>query len=185
MKANSWYLIAFGAMVLLQLLVPGRMILQSEKDLQKGTMYKFLVSPVDPNDPFRGKFLTLEFRANTVRAGELEAYGKGSPVFVSVREDGQGFAEAYRVSRVKPEGTADFVEAKVAGIDAGIDETILTVEYPFNRYFVNEKKAPEIEKAFQQASAEDDQDTYAVVRVRNGRGLLEDLVINGTSVKNE
>lgn len=183
MKANKWYLIGFIGMVLLQWLVPGRMILQSEGDLDKGTQYKFLVSPVDPNDPFRGKYLTLNYRANTVQGEFLESYGKGSPVFVSIREDASGFAEAYRVSHLKPEDTSDFTEARVTGIQPFEGGTKITFSYPFRKYYVNEKKASEIEKAFQQAAGENDFDTYAVVRVRNGRGLLEDLVINGTPVR--
>ncbi|MBD3630845.1 GDYXXLXY domain-containing protein [Cyclobacterium sp.] len=49
----------FVLIALLQLYLPAKMILDREDILHKGKEYKFKTQPIDPNDPFRGKFIAL------------------------------------------------------------------------------------------------------------------------------
>ena len=62
---NKRYLFAgFILVALLQLFVPANMIWQEEGTIQEGTEFHFKVAPVDPNDPFRGKYISLAFEAD-------------------------------------------------------------------------------------------------------------------------
>ena len=58
---------AFILMVLAQLYVPASMIFQKERVITQGTAYKFRTAPIDPNDPFRGKYITLSFNETGVK----------------------------------------------------------------------------------------------------------------------
>ena len=52
---------AFILLVLVQLFVPANMILEQEDILKNGTPYKFKTAPIDPYDPFRGKYVWLGY----------------------------------------------------------------------------------------------------------------------------
>lgn len=48
----------------IQLAIPGYMIFEQNQILTEGTAYKFKTRPIDPYDPFRGRYVTLAFEAN-------------------------------------------------------------------------------------------------------------------------
>jgi orotate phosphoribosyltransferase len=48
---------------------------------------------------------------------------------------------------------------------------------------LNEKVASEIEDMYRQATRDDYDNTYAVVRVRKGRAVIEDVMIQGKSIE--
>ena len=54
--------IIFIVVGLVQLFVPANMILNEETILKSGTVYKFKTRPVDPNDPFKGKYINLNYQ---------------------------------------------------------------------------------------------------------------------------
>ena len=58
-------IVLFVLVALAQLYVPAKMIWDQEDVLKNGSEYKFKTDPVDPNDPFRGKYITLSFDNNT------------------------------------------------------------------------------------------------------------------------
>jgi hypothetical protein len=49
---------------------------------------------------------------------------------------------------------------------------------PFTRFYMNEKLAPEAERAYQ--AIDDELPAYLVIRVLDGYGVLEDVLIDGT-----
>ena len=49
--------ILFIIVVCAQLFVPSQMIFQQEDVLKTGTAFKFKTQPVDPSDPFKGKYI--------------------------------------------------------------------------------------------------------------------------------
>ena len=60
---NKRNLILLLLLVCLQLFVPAKMIYDHEAILNKGKVFKFKTAPVDPSDPIRGKYITLQFEA--------------------------------------------------------------------------------------------------------------------------
>ena len=54
---------------------------------------------------------------------------------------------------------------------------------PFDRYYLEEHRAPAAEAAYRAANTRTNRDAHVVVRVLDGRGVLEDLVIAGKSVQ--
>jgi uncharacterized membrane-anchored protein len=75
-----------------------------------GEEYRMRVAPVDPIDPFRGAYVTLDYpdlsHDDTFSAegglGALED-GESGPVYVSLTEDDDGLMRATEFSRSRPE----------------------------------------------------------------------------------
>ena len=57
--------------------------------------------------------------------------------------------------------------------------------YPFERFYLEEHKAPRAEKRYRLATRNSLQTTYAIVRIKNGTTVLEDVLIDGHSIVEE
>ena len=67
MKNKNIIIILFLLVALAQLFVPAQMIYNQEDILDTGKLVKFQCEPIDPNDPFRGKYITLNFKENRIK----------------------------------------------------------------------------------------------------------------------
>jgi uncharacterized membrane-anchored protein len=175
-KYARWIL--FAAMVLAQLGVPAWMIAGSESALSGGARYQFRTAPVDPEDAFRGKYVALAFKQNSCEVDSGVMLRRGMKVYAVIGQDSSGFACVTGIARKKPAG-GDFVRVTVEWQNG----TSIRFRYPFDRYFMEEGKAPEAERLYREHSRVDEQGTYAVVRVKDGRAVIEDLVIGGAPVR--
>jgi len=181
---NSKYslLTAFILVALAQIYVPIRMILDKEDVLANGTEYKFKTAPVDPVDPFRGKYITLNYEGNTVGIQNEKDWMFGERIYVSLTSDNEGFAQITSVSKEKPKDNQDYIIAKVDFVtDDGSNK--LTIFYPFNRYYMEESKALKAEQTYMQAQIDTNQITYALIRVKDGDAVLKDVLIDGVSIR--
>ncbi len=181
MDKKSTALTVFIIVALLQLALPGKMIWDNEKVLETGKEYKFKTAPIDPSDPFRGKYITLQYKENTTEVDDIENWSAGEDVYVTLKTDSQGFAKIDFISKVKPKESDDFVTAKV-GFVWGNHLKSLNIEYPFNRFYMEETKAPEAERAYRKAQLATSQVTYALVSIKNGQAVLKDVLINGVPI---
>lgn len=171
-------LISFVLVCLAQWYVPGAMIATREDVVRNGTPFRFRTEPVDPSDPFRGKYITLSFQATTFPRDTGVEWRSGQNVFVVLREDKNGFAQIGDVVKVPPEAH-DFVEAEVAYTSQ--DDII--IQYPFERFYLEESKASAAETVYREGNARDStQITYARVRVKGGKAVVEDVIINDRSI---
>ncbi len=181
---NSKYslLTAFILVALAQIYVPIRMILDKENVLANGTEYKFKTAPVDPVDPFRGKYITLNYEGNTVEIQNEKDWMIGERIYVSLIADNEGFAQITSVSKEKPKDNQDYIKAKVDFVtDDGSNK--LTIFYPFDRYYMEETKALKAEQTYIQAQIDTNQITYALIRIKDGDAVLKDVLIDGISIK--
>ena len=69
------------------------------------------------------------------------------------------------------------------GFIAGLETNKLRIEYPYDRYYMEESKAYEAEVKFREAQRDTSQLTYALVNIRNGQSVLKDVMIEGISIK--
>jgi uncharacterized membrane-anchored protein len=181
MNSRKILLTAFIIVALVQLFVPAKMILDKENVLATGTEYKFRTAPIDPNDPFRGKYISLSYVEDTVVIPNEKGWVTGEIIYVSLATDKEGFAKIKSVSKEKPAGTQGFVKAKVSFI-TGDGSHKLAVDYPFNRYYMEESKAPDAEQTYRQSLQDTNRITYALVRIKNGDAVLKDVIIDGASI---
>jgi len=59
----------------------------------------------------------------------------------------------------------------------------LNVEYPFERFYMEESKAPLAESMYWEVSRDTTKITYASVSIQNGRAVLKDVFIGDVSIR--
>lgn len=181
--------IGFGVLVVVQLYVASEAIWRREKILSEGIRYKMRVAPLDPTDPFRGKYIRLSFAdeltqiplALAAQAEQLKKMTYGQQLYVSLKADEAGFARVAAVSAHPVSGTSYFP------VTSGYyypEAQQISVSYSFDRFYMNEEKAKPAEKLYFDALRDSSvqQNTYAVVRVFNGEVVLEDVQVDGLSL---
>jgi len=172
----------FIIIALVQLYVPASMIFNKEKVLETGAVYKFKTEPIDPNDPFRGKYIILNFERNTFQVENTEDWTRGEYIYVYLTQGSDGFARINSITKEKLTDNQDFIKTKVKYIASDSTNTI-TVEYPFNRFYMEESKAYEAEVVYRQSQVDTTNLTYALVSIKNGDAVLKDVLINETPIR--
>lgn len=181
MKYKTLLLIAFGLMIMAQLYVPFSMILSQEDILTSGTTFKFRAIPVDPEDPFRGRYMVLRLEGNSF-AQDTGIWSYGEPIYVGFSVDKDGFSKVAGVSKDRPQEGTDYILTTVSSPPAVFDRKV-RFEYPFSRYYMEENKATEAEKTYWNSLRDTSKVTYAVVNIKNGDFAMRDVMINGMSLK--
>ncbi|MFT3886110.1 MAG: GDYXXLXY domain-containing protein [Flavobacteriales bacterium] len=184
-------LLLFALIALAQWAVPIWMVRSKEHVLSKGTEYKFKLQPIDPYDPFRGEYVTLNF----------ETFNNPIPLLDTVAMDGQyrgyallgtgddGFARAIGLSAAEPEA-GDYVRITsytytvydTSGMKS-IPDLVNGVEPEFNRFYMQEGGGHVAEDLVRwRPDTAALREAYALVRVYKGDAVVEDLIIGGRSV---
>jgi uncharacterized membrane-anchored protein len=167
---------------LLQLAVPAWMIVGSEMTLRHGRAFRLLTAPVDPYDAFRGRYVALRFEIeNTKRPPGFPDTGyrnSKQQVYIALGEDADGFAKVEKVSLESLSGDNVFT-----AFLNWTNKDNLHLAFPFDHYYMEESAAPQAEVAYRDNSRRGNQKTWAVVRVRNGRAVIEELFIDGKPVR--
>lgn len=174
-KKIVWIL--FALLCLAQWLVPGKMIWDKEKVIENGREYRFLVQPVDPTDPMRGKYVVLSFNPRTFIA-ESEGLKVGDPVYITLYEDSDGISHPFELKLDRPDEYADYFEAQVERLNGGE----VDIAYPFDRFYMEESKAPRAEAIFRESFTDVAQETVAIVHILQGEAVLKDVLIGGVSL---
>ncbi|MCI1266269.1 MAG: GDYXXLXY domain-containing protein [Saprospiraceae bacterium] len=184
MNHNKWITIGFILMVAVQLVVPASMIYNAEAIIAKGTEYKFITTPIDPTDPFRGKYITLSYRENRFQIYNPEEWSTNEIVFVTLTTDENGYAKISSVSKKMPADQQDFVKAKVSYVtNMENEDNYLTISYPFDRYYMEESKASDAETLYLESLRDTNLITYGLVNIKAGEAVLKDVMIDGKSIK--
>lgn len=174
---RTFIVILFIVMCLAQLAIPGKMIWDSESALRGGTAYKFQTMPIDPYDPFRGKYITLRFQATHIR-DSTNNWASGEPVNVVFNTDSAGFAAIDYLTREEPE--EPYLRTKVDYVNIGGE---VFIRLPFNRFYMEESKAGPTEQYYAEATRDTARVCYALVSIGRGRAVISDVFIDDRSVK--
>ncbi len=173
------YFIVFIVLAVVQIGTPLKMIFDKEDILISGTAYKFKTRPIDPTDPFRGKYITLQFEMNSFTASDT-TYVYGDEVRVYIENDDEGFAKVARVSKEPFDFGSDYVMAKVTHTYTNK----IMFELPFNRFYMEETKAYDAEKAYRDVNRNTKKDdVYALVYIKDGASVLKDVIIEGIPIQ--
>ena len=182
MSSKKLLLSVFILVALAQLYVPAKMIFDKEDTLETGIDYKFSTAPIDPTDPFRGKYIILSYKDNVAVIDNEKDWVSGEIVYVFLENDQNGFAKIKSVSKEKPTDSQNFLKAKVSAVSSdGTNK--LTIYFPFDRYYMEESKASDAEVIYAKSLRDTTKVTYALVSIKNGDAVLKDLLINGVSIK--
>ena len=175
MNKKKILLVLFILAALVQLYVPAKMILDRENVLATGKEYKFNVEPIDPSDPFRGKYITLRFKDTRFDNQTGVEWIKGETVYVRFKLDNNGFAIIDTVSEEKPTNTSDYLKTKI--------RYNRSVKFLFDRYYMEESKAYQAEKLYKESRRDTSKVTYALVNIKNGKAVLKNVLINGVPIR--
>lgn len=177
-------IIAVVLVCLIQLGVPASMILSYEDILSEGTEYRFKVRPVDPADPFRGRYVRLAFDEEEVRGEDQPALSiesipdKQRFAFARIETGANGLAEVIALSGKEPT-QGDFIK-----VDVRIyNKKLYRINFPFDRYYAEESKAPNIENVVASRRRLDEGTLItAQVHIKNGRGVIAELFVGGQTI---
>lgn len=170
----------FVALGIVQLGVPLSSIWKYEDALKTGKLYKFRTKPVDPYDPFRGRYVALGFENTEANIREGDIIKSRSVAYVELLEDNDGFVKFGHLSKKPPkEGNYLTVKTKYR------HDKKSRFDIPFNRFYMEESVAPQAESAYRKhANGRNEKKvgTFITVRVKSGLGVIEDLYIDNTPV---
>lgn len=162
-------LLLFVAAAILQLAAPLYMAWHWENILQTGETFYWQTAPVDPYDAFKGRYMALRFQQATVPRPDYTDWHYGQTAYVSLDRDSQNHAYISGISRSIPPHTA-YLQVKISYIQ----DNMIHVELPFQRYYLPESLSTAAETAYRkQAGAA----TVAAVRIKDGYGVIEQLYI--------
>lgn len=177
MKTSRLMLTILIVVAVVQLAVPASLIVERELALRQGQAYKFKTAPVDPADAFRGRYVALRFEQSSAPSTPGQKLESGQKAYATIAVGQDGFARFSSVSS-RPPADQPHLRCHVAWANG----SQVQLELPIDRFYLEESRAPAAEQAYWQHNRRGQQDTYAVVRVRNGLGVIENLFIGGQPV---
>lgn len=181
---------AFAAIILL---IPLYVAISSQNVLNNGNFYKFRPMAYDPFDPFRGKFLRVNYETGGIPTNF--DFEEGETVYVSIGVDDEGFAFFEEAFKKAPKNQ-DYLKSVVtwSGVDALLQREIemaiesdnfdlealdtrgsVSIKIPdnMNKYFINEDNALPAEKVFRKER----ENIHIGVRILDGEVRLEDIYV--------
>jgi len=178
------FLIVLGA----QVAVPMGFILKHERTLLAGQTHRFRTAPVDPIDPFQGRYVIINLADQQVNVRQgietrnLHTNRRGFAQF-ETDEDGFSYFSNWSIDR-PPSG--EYLRTKLAkhGQVHAASEKIngsWRIEIPFNRYYMKETLAPLAERLVQQRDREIE--CWVEVKLLNGHAVVSQLFIDGLPVQ--
>lgn len=180
MKNKKTVLLLFVLLVIIQLFVPLQMIFNQEDIIKTGKEFKFQTVPIDPYDPFRGKYITLFFKEREITVNRASKWISGETVFATIIKDKNGFAKISSISKSKPKNSESHLKLKIG---FALNNNKIAIDFPFNRFYMNENIARKAEKIYREFSIKKKNETYALVAIKNGEAVIKDVLINHVSIK--
>lgn len=178
-KKLQWTL--FILMAIAQLAVPAWMIYNKEKTKTEGKLYKFELGAIDPNDPFRGKYIIINPMENS-HFINLSHQKQQSTMFATFVEDSLGLAKIDSLYN-QPPLHKDYLNVNVAGGRQSGDSLRVSVNYPFDRYYMNEYKAKRAETISRAANRDTSRLCYAEVFIYDGKATLNAVKIDDVAIE--
>lgn len=180
MNARTLRFVFFIALAVAQLVVAARAIILSEISLRRGEVYRFRLAPVDPVDAFRGRYIALRFAEDRSPIADGVSLRSQQKVYVPLVVDGDGFATfGPAVVEVPDDGAYLQLLSGFEFLDDG-GERRLSLALPFQRYYMGEELAKEVDRSLWQRGI---RPAWVVVRVKGGMGVIEDLYVDGLPVR--
>ena len=177
---GSWLTKTMAVVVVLfQTTVPVAAIYQREMVLRHGEFFYFEAAPVDPYDPFSGKYVALGFKNNQVEVENPDKWKYQQKGFVPVQKDANGVVILGKMAAMKPMA-GEFIPVKFTYYQPELKKAV--VEFPFDRFYMDEFKAPKAERVYREQTQEK-RNVYVAVRIWKGKPVIEDLFVDGKPIR--
>lgn len=142
-------------------------------------VFRFAVELYDPYDPFRGRYVQLRVEPQEVTVTEEKDFEDDDMAYAVLERDENGFAVVVDLVRApEPGKTAIRVEVYRRVFSEGPRTYNYRVSFPFDRFYMNEKLAPEAERVVAEALLQGGKGCVIVANVyANGNATIADLLI--------
>lgn len=167
----------------LMLAIPLSMAARKEYVLRHGQTLRFRLAPVDPYDPYRGRFMALNFEVEdkdyTLPAELKEDGAENRKVYVRLSVDDEGYARIDDILAYQPDCDLWLV-VELRGRGKFFGWGANRVVMPFKRYYLNEDSAKAVEDEARDLLVQARRDkkpcpVHAVVRLKDGEGIITEL----------
>jgi hypothetical protein len=110
-------------------------------------------------------------------------YKQNQEVYVSIANDINGYAEISGISKTKP-STPSYIITRIKSAQVFSEDSIyLNVDFPFDRYYMEESKSKEAETMYRKSFRNLANNVYSIVYIKEGNAILTDVKINDKSIK--
>ncbi len=185
MKSKYIIPILLLVLFLIQWYVPSSMIIEHEDILQNGEIILLKTRPIDPYNPFRGRYVSLYFEENSIQkpADLSEEFSHRPKVYVTFQKGPDGFSVIQDVM-LSPPSNEVFVEAIASyyNFNKERDSIKVNLDYPFDKYYAEETMAPKIE-SYNSNRDRERIPAVAHIRVLNGKSVIENLTVDGKPIE--
>lgn len=187
MKKTQLFLLVVLAAA--QFAVLAAMITGKERVLRDGEEFRFKTRPIDPADPFCGRYVILNLEENHIPLppDEMPTLVHRQVLYAGIATGTNGFARFSGWSRERP-ASGPYLKTRYCGEYCVYDQTTKTsirkglrIELPFNRFYMDEAKAPRAERIVWDSTS--DTNCWAAVRILNGKAVVEDVFAKGRSIR--
>ncbi len=160
--------------ITLQLYIPINIIIEKNTLLSTGTEFNIKTRPIDPSDPFRGKYVSISPVVELQDGINFEStYYPLLFVRLSQSPDGYTVVSELSDSPNKPLEGEGVIKLKKIYILSD-----RTIRLPFDRYYMQEHLAPKAERIYNEGM-----DTYIKIKVKNQKSVLEGLYIGDSRIE--
>jgi uncharacterized membrane-anchored protein len=180
-------MIIFILFCILQLSIPGYMVVKTYMNLSSGKIAKLECALIDPYDIFKGRYINLHFVIRDVSSDICpapEKFKNNSTVFC-ILEEINGFHRIKSVILNKPGKKELFIMARIESYYDKNSKIFLS--FDFDRYYIQEDMAPLAEKFFTRGNIEKLKPAVLLSVDGNGEAVIKKLLIykNGTEIEIE
>ena len=169
----------FIVLAVVQIYIPAQMIFHQEGILKTGKAFKFKTKPIDPSNPFQGKYIRLNFEVDKIYSADT-LWNSDEDIYVLIEDDSLGYARPTNVSSSKPDA-GDYVKAKVDWYNSYEKE--LQFSLPFTEFYMEESKAYDAEKAYTKLQRDSQgKNVYALVYIKNGEAVLTNVFVDDVPI---
>jgi hypothetical protein len=180
-------LAVFVVAAVAQWLLPLSGIWQHERVIARGTIVRIECGAPDPYDPLRGRYLAVRPVESRVPKPEGMAEGitdrDAVPVWATLVAGKDGLSRIESLSLEPVAGpTVIRLVAKWPHWGGSPRRETVFVEWPFDRFYLNERLAPDADKLVADW-LRDGKKTVAEVSLLDGRAVLTDILFDGVSIR--
>lgn len=181
MKNSNSIFILFIVVAAIQIMAPAKMIFDQQMTLNKGKAYKFLTEPLDPNDPFRGKFIRMNYQINTYETKETK-WDRNSEIYIYIK-DSLGYAKLDTITKDKLKISQDYIKAKLTWYNK--KDNVINFSLLNDRFYMDESKAKPAEDLVREAQTDSSltNKTYALIYIKDGISVLDNVFINDIPIE--
>ncbi|MEM8891492.1 MAG: GDYXXLXY domain-containing protein [Bacteroidota bacterium] len=171
--------IAFILTMILYAGFPLQMISGYESVLSEGELHRFQPRPIDPYNPFKGRYVFLQYENPKLEyENGRDVFEYGTSAYISLEKDSAGIAQPKEIFPVPPE-EGNYLRVEINYIT----DNEVGFHYPFDEYYMNEEMAPKAEAAVRDFSEWGKEEVFVDVRIKEGMAVIEQLYIQDKPIE--